>query len=81
MSRIFGKIAQIGYVVRDIDASMVGVNIGVAAPMSYFTFGGNEYLVAAHATEAGLSPGDAVVQLHAAHFVGLSMSGGVVHVA
>ena len=25
---------------RDIDASMVGVNIGVAAPMSYFTFGG-----------------------------------------
>jgi len=27
---------------RDIDASMVGVNIGVAAPMSYFTFGGNK---------------------------------------
>lgn len=27
---------------REIDASMVGVNIGVAAPMSYFTFGGNK---------------------------------------
>jgi malonate-semialdehyde dehydrogenase (acetylating)/methylmalonate-semialdehyde dehydrogenase len=27
---------------RGIDASMVGVNIGVAAPMSYFTFGGNK---------------------------------------
>jgi len=27
---------------RDIDASMVGVNIGVAAPMSFFTFGGNK---------------------------------------
>ncbi len=25
---------------REIDASMVGVNIGVAAPMAYFTFGG-----------------------------------------
>lgn len=25
---------------RDIDASMVGINIGVAAPMAYFTFGG-----------------------------------------
>ena len=27
---------------NQIDASMVGVNIGVAAPMSYFTFGGNK---------------------------------------
>ena len=27
---------------REVDASMVGVNIGVAAPMSYFTFGGNK---------------------------------------
>jgi malonate-semialdehyde dehydrogenase (acetylating) / methylmalonate-semialdehyde dehydrogenase len=27
---------------RGVDASMVGVNIGVAAPMSYFTFGGNK---------------------------------------
>lgn len=27
---------------KEIDASMVGVNIGVAAPMSYFTFGGNK---------------------------------------
>jgi malonate-semialdehyde dehydrogenase (acetylating)/methylmalonate-semialdehyde dehydrogenase len=27
---------------RDIDAAMVGVNIGVAAPMSYFTFGGSK---------------------------------------
>src|SRR5262249_51009716 len=25
---------------HDIDASMVGINIGVAAPMAYFTFGG-----------------------------------------
>lgn len=25
---------------REIDASMVGINIGVAAPMAYFTFGG-----------------------------------------
>jgi malonate-semialdehyde dehydrogenase (acetylating)/methylmalonate-semialdehyde dehydrogenase len=27
---------------REIDAAMVGVNIGVAAPMSYFTFGGSK---------------------------------------
>jgi malonate-semialdehyde dehydrogenase (acetylating)/methylmalonate-semialdehyde dehydrogenase len=27
---------------KEIDASMVGVNIGVAAPMSFFTFGGNK---------------------------------------
>ncbi len=27
---------------NQIDASMVGVNIGVAAPMSFFTFGGNK---------------------------------------
>jgi malonate-semialdehyde dehydrogenase (acetylating)/methylmalonate-semialdehyde dehydrogenase len=27
---------------REIDASMVGVNIGVPAPMAYFTFGGNK---------------------------------------
>lgn len=27
---------------RDIDAAMVGVNIGVAAPMAYFTFGGSK---------------------------------------
>jgi hypothetical protein len=52
-----------------------------AAGVAYFTFGGNEYLVAAHATEAGVSLGDAVVQLHAVNFTGLSMSGGVVHVA
>jgi malonate-semialdehyde dehydrogenase (acetylating)/methylmalonate-semialdehyde dehydrogenase len=25
---------------KEIDAAMVGVNIGVAAPMSFFTFGG-----------------------------------------
>ena len=25
-----------------IEAGMVGVNIGVAAPMAYFTFGGNK---------------------------------------
>jgi hypothetical protein len=52
-----------------------------AAGVAYFTFGGNEYLVAAHATEAGVSLGDAIVQLHAVNFTGLSMSGGVVHVA
>jgi hypothetical protein len=52
-----------------------------AAGVAYFSFGGNEYLVAAHATEAGVSLGDAVVQLHAVTFTGLSMSGGVVHVA
>jgi malonate-semialdehyde dehydrogenase (acetylating)/methylmalonate-semialdehyde dehydrogenase len=28
--------------VHEIDASMVGVNIGVAAPMAYFGFGGNK---------------------------------------
>jgi malonate-semialdehyde dehydrogenase (acetylating)/methylmalonate-semialdehyde dehydrogenase len=28
--------------VHDVDPSMVGVNIGVAAPMAYFTFGGNK---------------------------------------
>ncbi len=27
---------------RDIDAAMVGINIGVAAPMAYFTFGGSK---------------------------------------
>jgi len=27
---------------KEVHASMVGVNIGVAAPMSYFTFGGNK---------------------------------------
>jgi malonate-semialdehyde dehydrogenase (acetylating)/methylmalonate-semialdehyde dehydrogenase len=27
---------------KEIDASMVGVNIGVPAPMAYFTFGGNK---------------------------------------
>ncbi|MDB4934502.1 MAG: Methylmalonate-semialdehyde dehydrogenase [Labilithrix sp.] len=27
---------------REIDAAMVGVNIGVAAPMAYFTFGGSK---------------------------------------
>ncbi len=52
-----------------------------AVGVAYFTFGGNEYLVAAHATEAGVCLGDAVVQLHAVNFIGLSMSGGVVHVA
>jgi hypothetical protein len=51
------------------------------AGVAYFTFGGNEYLVAAHATEAGVSLGDAVVQLHAVTFTGLSMRDGVVHVA
>ena len=51
--------------------------VGVA----YFTFAGNEYLVAAHATAAGVSLGDAVVELHAVNFIGLSISGGVVHVA
>ena len=52
-----------------------------AVGVAYFTFGGNEYLVAAHATEAGVSPGDAVVELHAVNFIGLSMSAGLVHVA
>jgi malonate-semialdehyde dehydrogenase (acetylating)/methylmalonate-semialdehyde dehydrogenase len=28
--------------IHEIDASMVGVNIGVAAPMAYFGFGGNK---------------------------------------
>ena len=51
--------------------------VGVA----FFTFGGNEYLVAAHAAEAEVSLGDAVLQLHAVNFTGLSMSGGVIHVA
>lgn len=27
---------------REIDAAMVGINIGVAAPMAYFTFGGSK---------------------------------------
>lgn len=27
---------------REIDAAMVGVNVGVAAPMAYFTFGGSK---------------------------------------
>jgi hypothetical protein len=52
-----------------------------AVGVAYFTFGGNEYLVAARAIEAGVGLGDAVVELHAVNFTGLSMSGGVVHVA
>ncbi len=51
--------------------------VGVA----YFTFGGNEYLVAAHTPEWAVSAGDAVVELHTVNFTGLSMSAGVVHVA
>ena len=51
--------------------------VGVA----YFTFGGNEYLVAAHTPEWAVSAGDAVVELHAVTFTGLSMSAGVVHLA
>ena len=60
---------------NDAVAALGGVGV------AYFTFGGNEYLVAAHATEAGVSVGDAVVELHAVSFTGLSMSAGVVHVA
>ena len=29
-------------VMRRVPAAMVGVNIGVAAPMAYFTFGGSK---------------------------------------
>ena len=55
-------------------AAAVG-GVGVA----YFTFGGNEFLVAAHALEAGVSVGDAVVALHGVSITGLSMAAGVVH--
>ena len=54
--------------------SAVG-GVGVA----YFTFGGNEYLVAAHALEPWVSVGDAVVALHGVSVTGLSMAAGVVH--
>ena len=54
--------------------SAVG-GVGVA----YFTFGGNEYLVAAHALEPWVSVGDAVVALHGVSVTGLSMAPGVVH--
>ena len=52
-----------------------------AKGVAYFTFGGNEFLVAAHTGEAIVSVGDAVVELHEVNFTGLSMIGGVVHVA
>ena len=61
--------------VAEITAASAVGGIGVA----YFTFGGNEYLVAAHALEAGLSVGDAVVALHGVSITGLSMAAGVVH--
>ena len=55
-------------------AAAVG-GVGVA----YFTYGPNEFLVAAHALEAGVSVGDAVVSLHGVSVTGLSMAAGVVH--
>ena len=61
--------------VAEITAAGAVGGVGVA----YFTFGGNEYLVAAHALEAGVSVGDAVVALHGVSITGLSMAAGVVH--
>jgi fibronectin-binding autotransporter adhesin len=55
-------------------AAAVG-GVGVA----YFTYGPNEFLVAAHALEGGVSVGDAVVSLHGVGITGLSMAAGVVH--
>jgi hypothetical protein len=49
--------------------------VGVA----YFTYGHNEFLVAAHGLEAAVSVGDAVVALHGVSITGLSMAAGVVH--
>ena len=47
----------------------------------YFTYGSDKFLVAAHAAEAAVSPGDAVVELHGVSITitGLSMAAGVVH--
>ena len=39
-SRIERSCGPVRRFTHEIDASMVGVNIGVAAPMAYFTFGG-----------------------------------------
>jgi hypothetical protein len=49
--------------------------VGVA----YFTYGSDKFLVAAHAAEAAVSPGDAVVELHGVSITGLYMAAGVVH--
>jgi hypothetical protein len=50
-----------------------------AAGVAYFTYGSNEFLVAAHASEQFVNYGDAVVELQGVHIMGLSMAAGVVH--
>ena len=55
-------------------AAAVG-GVGVA----YFTYGPNEFLVAAQSVEAGVNVGDAVVELHGVSITGLSVAAGVVH--
>ena len=55
-------------------AAAVG-GVGVA----YFTYGPNEFLVAARSVEAGVNVGDAVVELHGVSITGLSVAAGVVH--
>ncbi len=88
LSGIVGDIATI----QNQQAAVAGAgnlttaeNDAVAAMgvvgVAYFTFGGNEYLVAAHTPEWAVSAGDAVVELHAVSFTGLSMSAGVMHLA
>ena len=76
--------------IQNTQTSIAGVsnltaaeNVAVAAlgagGVAYFTYGSNEYLVAAHAAEAAVSAGDAVVEMHNVNLTGLSMSAGVVH--
>jgi hypothetical protein len=50
-----------------------------AVGVAYFTYGSDKFLVAAHAAEAAVSPGDAVVELHGVSIAGLYMVAGVVH--
>ena len=52
-----------------------------AAGVAYFTYGANEFLVAAHASEPAVSSTDAVVELQGVRIIGLSMAAGVVHLA
>jgi hypothetical protein len=86
LGHIVGAITDI----QNTQTSVAGVsnltaaeNAAVAAlgsvGVAYFTYGSNEFLVAAHAPEAAVSAGDAIVEMQHVNFTGLSMSAGVVH--
>ena len=76
MMNVQGVTARVSNLTAAENAAAAAVGgVGVA----YFTYGPNEFLVAAHALEAGVSVGDAVVALHGVSITGLSMAAGVVH--